>query len=367
MAENRKRARRRAVLIGAGAAIIAAAVILAYAIAIGGRPIALRLVVPFEEGKETAALRYEISEFELDRRRVSVEMTRKSFIDIDRMTASDPSGWDLAIGSARLADGRSSVAAPAAPLYGTLWHLYYSKAALAKAGIVPAIGAEGAAGKLAAGTAGLSELREACEAVSRAGATPIALGSLYGWPLAVWIQALMALGSSPEEAARLIESDYDLESPSLARAVADFKSLVAAGLVDPAFESKDWPSSLRDIVSGKAGFCLLNEELAAYLPPAERGKIGSLPLPGSASAGRSWAIGAVSYVARSSALSGRERREADALVRWLTSPGAAQRLSRKMGTTFFAGGKGPYLAIPSVSSAPSSPIVSRVREALAAR
>jgi hypothetical protein len=365
---KRKRKFDRRFLIAACAAALAA--ISAIAIAIfasrGARTISLGILVPFKSEASLEAFGSELREFGLRRRGVETRLLQMDYSDIDRATESGSIGWDIAVGSARLADGRPAVAAPALPLYGSLWELYYSKSVLAEAGIVPAAGAPGLAGALAAGTAGIAELREACASVARAGATPIALGSLYGWPLAVWIEALMAAAGDATEAGRLIESSFDAGSPALAGAIAEFRSLIEAGFVESGFAAKDWPASLRELVAGKAGFCLLSEELVASLAAAERGRIGSLPLPGSAGKdGRAWAIGSVSYIALSSGLEGKRRREAEALVGWIASEGAADRLSRRMGTRFFSGGRGPYRVLPSIASSPSSAIVSRIKDAVA--
>jgi ABC-type glycerol-3-phosphate transport system substrate-binding protein len=368
MSSNRKLRVKLAVLVAACVALVAAVAALVYLLTSDAKAVTLRLVVPFEEGAQLDAFRSELREFELREKRVSVEVDQADFADIDRMTASGPAGWDLAIGSARLADGRSSVEAPALPLYGSLWLLFYNKSVLAKAGIAPSIGAAGLAGRLADGTASLADLEEACAAVAGTGVTPIALGSRYGWPLAVLIEALMAADGGAAEAGRLIEAGYDLASPALAKALGSFASLVAAGFVDPTHASKDWPTSLRELVAGKAGFCVLGEELAAYLPEPERAKVGRLPLPGSSAAvGRGWVIGSVSYIVRRSGLEGRARAEAAALVAWLTSPGASERLSRRLGTAFFAGGHGPSMVLPSISSSPTSAVVSRIVEAASAR
>jgi hypothetical protein len=350
------------------AAAIAVAAAIAIAVSLAGRTASLRLVVPFKDGAYLEALGAEIKEFESKERRVSIAIASDDYAGIDRLTASGSGGWDLAIGSARLADGRASVERPAIPLFGSPWMLYYNKEVLARAGIVPSEGAEGIGGRLAAGSASLEDFRRACAAVAKARATPIALGSLYGWPLAVWIEALMAADGSVAEAGRLIEADYDLGSPALAKAVAEFKSLAVAGYVDAAYGTKDWPSSLRDLVAGKAGFCLMDDELAAYLPRSERARIGRLPIPGSAApGGGGWAIGAISYLVRRAGLEGSERRGAQALELWLSSEGASGRLSRRTGAAFFAGGKGPYVAIPSVSSAPSSAVVAHIKAAAAVR
>jgi ABC-type glycerol-3-phosphate transport system substrate-binding protein len=369
MNTNRKKLDRR-IMIAVAAAVVglAAAAALVATLVADAEPTTLKLLAPFKEGEQLAAFRSEIKEFELREKRVSVEIVSEDYSEIDRITAPGTAEWDAAIGSARLDDGRTSVERPAVPLYGSRWLLFYNRSVLEKAGISPSVGAGGLAGRLAAGTATVSDLRDACAAAARAGARPIALGSRYGWPLAVWIEALMAAEGSAADAGRLIESGYDLESPALAAAVGEFKSLAAAGFVDPAHSSKDWPVSLRELVAGKAAFCLLGEELAASLPASEQARIGRLPLPGSVGAdGRSWVIGSVSYIARRSGLEGRARREAAALVSWLTSEGASERLTRRLGTAFFAGGKGPRAVIPSISASPSGAVVSRIVESVAAR
>jgi hypothetical protein len=364
--KGNSKAKARRIAIPAGALVLIAAVATAILVAVSSKPVSIRLLVPFKDARRSEALRAELREFELGERKVAVETTQEDFADIDRTTASGSDGWDVAIGSSGLADGRPCVAQPALPLYGTLWLLYYNKAVLEKAGIVPAAGAPGLSGALASGSASLGDLRAACAAVAKTGAVPIALGSAYGWPLAVWIEAIMAADGSTGEAARLIASDFDLGSPALERAVAEFRELAASGAVDRAHALKDWPQSVRDLVAGKAGFCLLNEELVASLRPAERAKVGWLPLPGSAGpGGRSWAIGSIAYIARRAGEKGRADKEARALVERLTSVGASERLSRRLGVPFFSGGRGPYLVLPSISSIPGSPVVARIKGAVA--
>jgi ABC-type glycerol-3-phosphate transport system substrate-binding protein len=350
----------------AGALALLAAIATVSLLAGASKPVTIRLVAPFKDERRFEAFRSELREFELRERHVAVVASQSDFADIDRRTASDSGDWDIAIGSSALADGRPGVASPALPLFGTLWLLYYNKAVLEKAGILPAMGASGLPGALASGSASVADLREACAAVAKAGAVPVALGSAYGWPLAVWIEAFMAADGSTGDAARLIASDFDPGSPAIAKAIAEFKALAASGAVDPAHATKDWPQALRDLVAGKAGFCLLNEELVASLPPAERSRIGTLPLPGSAgSGGKGWAMGSIAYIAQRSGEKGRLRAEARALAAWLTSEGASERLSGRLGLTFYAGGRGPYLVLPSISSIPASPVVARIKQAVA--
>jgi hypothetical protein len=339
--------------------VVGAAATTVLAVRAARAPIALKLIGPFDDPRMADAFRAETGEFELRDKRVSVEISQADYAEVDQATASVQEGWDLAIGSSRLADGRPSVVAPASPLFGSLWLLWYNKGVLAKAGAaLPASGSPYT----------IPEFEKSCAAVAKAGFIPIALGSAYGWPLALWIQELMAADGSTADAAKLIDPGFDLKSPALAKAIAAFRDLAASGAVDPTHASKDWPQALRDLVAGRAGFCLLDRDLVAGLPASERDRLGALPLPGSSGqAGKAWAIGSLSYIAQRADKDRRRKAAAKALLDWLTSEGATARLSFRLGLPFFAGGKGPTLTIPSAASVPASAVIGRIKEEVARR
>jgi len=366
MDDTRKGRSKGLVLKLVAAALTAAVALGAFAILQGHREAKVRLVSPFEDPTWKAAMGSEVDEFGALFKRCRVETTQTDFAGALSIVASAERDWDVAIGSAAFLDSPALFAEPPEPLTGSLWGIYCNRRVLERAGIGPKAGDPGLAGRLAAGEYSIEDLGRACAAVKAGGAVPIALGSRFVWPLAVWIQAFMAAGGSVDEAARLPEPGFDPASPALQGAIAAFSSFIEAGYVQADHAARDWPASLRSVVQGKAAFCLVNEEFVASLRPEERKSVAYLPLPGSAAGGKArWAMGSLVYIGRSRKAAGSEA--AGRLLEYLTSPGATERLALRTGAPFFAAGRGPGRMIPSVSSASQHPVMTVIEKALVRR
>ncbi len=318
------------------------------------RIVTLTISHPFESKIWATALRAELKEFEGLNRKIKLSVIDGDFSSVQQLVKSSPTGWDIVIGSSALArDATLFTEAPEA-LTGSLWGIYYNKEILSKLKLPP--GAK-------TGDYSIEDFKKLCLEIRAGGKTPISLGSQYGWPLAAWIQALMASESGPQAALDLVQTNYNSSDPRLDKAIQLFSSFEKEGLVNPDHESKDWPLSIRDILAGKAAFCLLDENFISSLLPAEREKIGYLPLPGSGSQGKtSWAIGSLVYLGVNKASV--NPKASARLQGFLTSPGVTERLTRQLEVPFFAKGTGPQTVVASIASFSTSPLFKEIKTRL---
>ncbi len=334
------------------AAVIALSGLAALGFAIFSPPAIVTVIHPFGGGAWKAALDAEAASYAASHSKSRVRFEAADYAEIhDRVrTASD---WDIALGSTAILGMEDRFAEPAVPITGSIWGVYYNKAAVKSAGLSESV---------LRGEYSLADLEAALKKAKEAGKTPIALGSRFIWPLAVWIQAIMA-ESSVDDAAALPDAAFDPASPAFSAAVKKFQTWVDAGYVNVDHSSKDWPSSIRAVIAGDAAFCLFNEEFISSLLPAERARIGYLPLPGSVKDGKTaWAIGSLVYVAR--ARKSAHALAARAVLKDLMSPAAANRLSATLSAPFFASGSGPSRILPSISSSTMHPSMEAIKKAL---
>jgi ABC-type glycerol-3-phosphate transport system substrate-binding protein len=356
-------------LIGGGCAVLAIAAVIAIPRikAAVEKPFApLVLVHPFENPLFADAIASEAKEFGLLNKRFPAEAKAFGFPELQAYVDDPASAWDIAIGTSNFLKTPERFAAPPRPITGSMWGIYYNKAVLAKAGVLPP-GAPPAQGKLAlAASYGLGEFTEACERVKKSGALPIALGAKFAWPLAVWVQTIMAAAGNLDQAAALGDQGFELSSAHLAAGIEGFRSLIAKGYVSPRFQEGDWSDGLRAIATGKAAFCLINADALNTLLPKERAALGYMPPPSSISAsdGKNlYAMGSLIYIGIKAGSSSEKR--AVKLAEFLGSVGSAERLSKKTDSPFFAAGKGPARLIASVSSYPDSEAVKYIKSSFA--
>jgi ABC-type glycerol-3-phosphate transport system substrate-binding protein len=353
--------KRIALIAGGGAALagIIAGIVL-IVIYLVGPPVTLTLIHPFENPIWMKAIETEARAFDEKHWKIDVRVKGMDFGDVNE-EAKKPREWDVAIGSASILGLGNSFAKPPVPFTGTIWGLYYNKAVLASAGLGPAQGAEGTAGAFASGEYSFDDLEKAFISVKGKGVTPIALGSQFVWPLSIWIQALMASGPSLQAASDLAKRDFDLSSPSLQTALAEFSSYLDSGYVSVGHRTQDWPTSIRELVNGKAAFCIVNEQFIASLLAPERSKVGYLPLPGSIKRGKTdWVIGSLVYIGRSSKAG--KRGAARKLLSYFESEAVTSSLSSALSAPFYSVENGPTRVIPSVASVTTHPLMELLKK-----
>jgi ABC-type glycerol-3-phosphate transport system substrate-binding protein len=355
------RPRRIGFLIGLGAgaaAILAGAATLVILFALP--PVTIRLIHPFENPIWRNAISDEAAAFDAAERRYRVEVVGMDYSGVNE-AARKPETWDVAIGTSAFLSAEASFARPVTPFTGSIWGIYYNKALLEKAGIAPASGQPGLPGVFASGSYSLADLEQAFAMIKQEGKAPIALGSQYAWPLAIWIQAIIAAGPDIQAASDLPKRDYDLSSPALSAALDKFQTYVDSGFVNEGHHRQDWPSSVRAVVNGDAAFCLVNEGFISALLAPERAKVGYLPLPGSVEGGKTkWIIGSLVYIGRSSkpsSVSGARK-----LLKHFSSTETSARLSSALSAPFYSGGRGPDRVLPSVASVTTHPLMALLKE-----
>ena len=255
------------------------------------------------------------------------------------------------------------------PWYGRSWVLYYNKAALKIAGIDPEHGNDDLSFRFSTGDITWNELIEVFGKLGEAGITPISVGGKFGWPIATWIQHIVAVGEDSKGAAAMLSDSFLLDSSALDTAIALFAGFIEKNWVWARYQEADWPEALIPLISGKAAFCLLSESLVTSIPAESREGIGFLPFPTSGIAGgSSWSIGSIAYLAIPA-----KETQADYLkpfFEFLISQGSTSRLRRSTLAPFFTplrisgdGESGPIL-IPSITSKPNSPLVKYIHAAL---
>lgn len=356
--------KRKLVLLIAGILFLVAALSVTGILIFKARsatPISLVFLHPFEAPAWKEALEAESREFENLFKGITVELKAMNLADLNDLTAGSDETWDLALSPSLAGLGERIQGSPNA-FTGSLWGIYANPAVLKKAGIVLERDAEGLGGRIASGAWSLEDFKEACAAVKKTGVSPIALGSQYGWPLAVWVQSFMA-ASDPLEARALTTDSFNPAAPSIKGAIDTFASLIQDGFVDPAHASKDWPQSIQEVLKGRAAFCLVNEGFISSLRLSDRKGLTWLAPPGSMSGGKSlWAIGSLQFIGRRASLPKASAKAADRYLAFLSSQGVTERLSRTLGAPFFSAGTGPQTVLPSISSQPTSPVIQVMKE-----
>lgn len=182
------------------------------------------------------------------------------------------------------------------------------------------------------------------------GQTPIALGSLYGWPQAAWLQHLSAFVQGPEAALALGDGSKPVTDPVWKPALDLWTAWEKAGYFGSAWKNQDWPQSVLDFASGKAGFCLLSADLLGTIPTERRADISWVNFP--VGKGTPWTIGSLWYLN----LKPKASEGASDLYRFLTSPGVTGRLQLATGKTFHSAGGG-LKVLQSVTGQTQSPLI----------
>lgn len=232
------------------------------------------------------------------------------------------------------------------PWTGELWLLAANKSALR----VLEQKLPGTEKLLRDGNSRPQDFQAALAALKSAGITPLTLGNSHSWPFMLWLQHWTAALSGPEAAARVPQGD----DPSVNAAFEALRDWKEKGYFYSESWSKGWAAGLGPLTEGLAAFALVS---SAYMGPLEGSnleKVELLPFPGQTTGG--WSVGSAVFLGVSKDTTHPE--EARLLVRFLTSPGITQELTRLTDRPYFSwdasSGKLP-LVLPSWADAAMTP------------
>ena len=197
------------------------------------------------------------------------------------------------------------------------WRLYYSKKRLEDLGYD-----QRSVSVLSA--SGLEEFTEVLSAETRDGETLFVTGTMFRLPWIAWVQHLEILarnGEMPEGAAL---EDW-------ARGMDAFEVLAAGGLINPDHRQLNQAGSQLGILEGRGLFVLSDESIYSTYSPADRGRLQSIPFPGSENQG--WRIGSGVILGgfTSSETDPRVAEAEDLLLDYLHSEGVSERFLRETG------------------------------------
>ena len=140
-------------------------------------------------------------------------------------------------------------------------------------------------------------------------------------------------GASPALLYRYFDGKDALYAAVLTQTFDELAEWRRAGWFDAAAWDEGWAKGLLPLASGRAAFALVSAEYLSPIPEARRGELEFLPFPrrpGDAP----WSIGSATFLG---ALPGTDNLEsARLLVRFLSSPGIAEELTRLTGKPFFS-------------------------------
>jgi hypothetical protein len=205
-----------------------------------------------------------------------------------------------------------------------------------------------------------AEFEELLAGVKAAGAVPLTLGNSHRWPFLIWLQHWAAATVGPDAVSSLPSGTAAADAAYLERLRPAYAALArwkADGWFDLAAWREGWARGLRPMADGRAAFALLAAPLLTALPEDARRGLEFLPFPGSRGAsGQPWSIGSVYVLGVTRGT--RRPTESALLVRYLTSPGVTQVLSRRLGKPFFSWDPGtgqPPRVIPDWYGAVNTP------------
>jgi hypothetical protein len=253
---------------------------------------------------------------------------------------ANPLGADLMIGPAHLfpvaSEGvREDIRYSLLPWSGAVWSLAARKEALDRASA--SLPAEVEA--LRQGKASPEEFRRLLDFFTAEGKAPITLGNSHHWPYLLWLQHWVAALSGPESARAIpLRPGEDPEAgqdpyAALRPAMAELRAWREAGYFNADAWKEGWARGLLPLAQGEAVFALVSDEYLAPITPEARKSLLFLPFPRRTEDGP-WTIGSATYLGL---LRGRTAPEAgELLLRFLSSPGITEELSRLTGKPYFS-------------------------------
>jgi len=102
-----------------------------------------------------------------------------------------------------------------------------------------------------------AQFLEACEKLSQAGVSPLALGSREMWPAQFWFDYLLLRTAGPAYRQRLMDGKASYGDPEVRAAFALWRELLGRGFFNHAPESLDWAQAATLVRQGKAGMTLM--------------------------------------------------------------------------------------------------------------
>ena len=332
-----KHRRRTLVVLVVAAALllIAGSVILWRSVPPKRSPMTLTLVHPLAQGNELRVLLQVLAEFSSLYPWITIAESAKDPILLRGAGLRDGAGAKADVIAATGPAPQDAPVWDAAPFQwtGSLWVLAARADVLGKqADLADAVTA------LRDGTLSPDGFERLLAALSSRNLVPLTLGNSHGWPFLIWLQHWAAATVGPEAVAALPSGQAGKDTAYLARLSPAFKTLAewkAKGWFSPGAWSQGWAQGLAPLADGSAVFALVSTPFLTAIPADVRQKLEFFPFPGSRGGAKTpWTIGSV-FVIGVSAVS-EHKSDAALLVRYLTSPGVTQVLSRGMGRPFFS-------------------------------
>lgn len=226
------------------------------------------------------------------------------------------------------------------PWSGPVWTLAARKEALERAS--KALPAEVIA--LRSGGLDPDGFRRLLRWFAAAGTPPITLGNSHRWPYLLWLQhwaaatggpALVSALPAPAQTSAGADPGTAPADPyaALRPAMAELGLWRSEGLFNQKVWGEGWARGLLPLARGEAVFALVSAEYLEPIPANRRAELEFLPFPRRPGDGP-WSIGSATFLGILPRCTAPE--EAATLLRFLTSPGVTEDLTRATGKPFFA-------------------------------
>jgi len=169
----------------------------------------------------------------------------------------------------------------------------------------------------------------------QSGIAPITLGNSHRWPFMLWLQHWAAATVDTIAVSAIPAANLDGTDPyaALRPAFEELKSWRKLGYFELSSWNEGWARGLLPLVEGRSAFALVSLDYLSPIPEDKRGDLEFLPFP-RAQTDAPWSIGSATYLGLVPGTA--EPEAASLLLRFLSSPGATEELTRITGKPFFA-------------------------------
>ncbi len=214
---------------------------------------------------------------------------------------------------------------PPSPWTGNLWFLAARSDVLKKI----EAGLPGEVAALRSGACTPDQFRAILEAAAKTGIAPLTLGNSHKWPFVLLLEHWTAATAGPAAVA-------SLPGPEDAATAAAYDELMrwkGLGWFAPGLWAEGWAKGLLPLDRGEAAFALVSAEYLSPIPPQRRNRLEFLAFP-HRSEDPAWSVGSAVWIGVSASTPAPEA--ARLLVRYLTSPGVTDTLTKLTGQPFFS-------------------------------
>ncbi len=171
---------------------------------------------------------------------------------------------------------------------------------------------------------------------AKEGYTPIAIGNSHRWPFLLWLQLWTAAQKGPKAAETLPPPAHGDSSDPYSAFRSPYEELLrwkANGWFATSTWTLGWAKGLSLLDKGEAVFGLVSDQHLAAISPKGRSELEYLPFPRRPS-DEAWSVGNATFIGVATAV--KEKKSAELLVKYLSSPGVTQRLAGMVAKPFFA-------------------------------